>query len=193
MSDFVESRIRIPEEALAEFEEVEKMDWGVGITLSSLISWINTIEDLYRPDKIDSRSGKQFTERSFRHYQTMGAIDPPKRVGKKAMYGFRQYLQALVVRKLLWERVPAEQIVAILQGKSNEQCKNLLFQGIEIVPRMAPSDPDRSAHSHLSTGRWRRHTIAAGVELHLEEGSPKRNKEENQEILSEILRILSES
>ena len=144
---------------------VENMDWEEGVTLTTLVDWINAVVAMYRPKNLDSRSSPNFTPRSFRHYQTLGCIDSPERVGKQAMYGFRHYLQALLVRKLLWEKVSAGQIVTLLEGKSNEDCKALLFQGIAIVPGGDSSgSPSRSE-------QWSRIHLAEGIELHLQESS----------------------
>lgn len=154
-------QIRIPASAVSELEWVEKMDWDEGVTLTALIDWINEVVEMYRPDDQDSRSSPNFTARSFRHYQTLGCIDSPKRVGKQARYEFRHYLQALLIRKLLWERVSSGQIAALLAGKSNEEYKTLLFEGISIIPAESGDKPD------TSTQTWSRTKVSDGVELHI--------------------------
>ena len=138
-----EDGIRIPESAVREFDEIERMDWSQGVTLPELLDWINGVAARFRPDDIgaDSRVGEQFTPRTFRHYQTLGCIDAPDRIGKRAVYRFRQYVQALLLRKLIWERLPSEQIATVMRDRTTADLKRLLFQGIEVVPRQsAPSE-----------------------------------------------------
>ena len=182
-------QIRIPREALEEFEAVEKEDWEEGITISALVGWINMVENRFRPDDLDSRSGKEFSERSLRHYQTLGCIDAPRRVGKQARYGFRQYLQALLIRKLIWERVSSDQIGVLMREKSNEEYKTMLFDGVEIIAqRSAPGTPPFPVGSSET---WKRHTVGTGIELHLSEGRGNISPQERKLIISEIERILS--
>ena len=185
------TQIRIPREALEEFEEVEKEDWAEGISISALVDWINMVENRFRPDDLDSRSGKGFSERSLRHYQTLGCIDAPRRVGKQARYGFRQYLQALLIRKLIWERVSSDQIAALMKEKSNEEYKTMLFDGVEIIAQA--STPGVAPFPVGSSGTWKRHIVGNGIEVHLSEGRGSISLQERKLILSEIERILSSS
>jgi DNA-binding transcriptional MerR regulator len=129
--------IRIPASAVREFEQVEKMDWSEGISLTELLEWINEVTARFRPDEIgdDSRASQDFSPRTFRHYQTLGCIDAPERAGKQVVYRFRHYVQALLLRKLIWERVPSEKISVLMAGRSTAETKQLLFDGIEIVAR----------------------------------------------------------
>ena len=124
-------KIRIPESAIEELDQVEQIDWEEGVGLQELIDWINQIVERFRPDSINAsaRSSAAFTPRSFRHYQTMGCIDAPKRAGKSVNYGFKHYLQGLVIRKLLWEKVPSEQIAKLMAGKDTGELKRLLLEG----------------------------------------------------------------
>ncbi len=132
----VDSKIRIPESALQELEEVEQMDWEDGRRVEGL----DRLDQPHRgtiPPRPERSSApdpvRSFTLRSFRHYQTMGCIDAPKRAGKSVTYGFKHYLQGLVIRKLLWEKMPSEQITTLMAGKDTGELKRLLLEGIEIV------------------------------------------------------------
>ena len=86
------------------------------MTLTELLKRTNRLAVLFLPngDDRDSRVSPVFQPRSFRRYQTLGCIDVPERVGKRAMYGFRHFVQALLVRKLLWEHLPAERIATLM-------------------------------------------------------------------------------
>ncbi len=160
-------KIQIPKSAIAELDEVEQMDWEQGIGLQELIDWINQIVERFRPDSItaNARSSAAFGSRSFRHYQTLGCIDAPKRAGKSVTYGFKHYLQGLVIRKLLWEKIPSEQIARLMDGKDTGELKRLLFEGIEIVAARGSEDVDTQS---TDGGTWKRVVLAPGVELHLE-------------------------
>ena len=160
--------IRIPASALREFEEVENMDWSDGLPLKDLLEWINVVTARFRPDEIgeDSRASQEFSPRTFRHYQTLGCIDAPERAGKQAVYRFRHYVQALLLRKLIWERVPSEKIAELMAGRSTAETKQLLFDGIEIVARQEGTDGESSTASH-SAETWKRIGVVPGIELHL--------------------------
>ena len=107
------------------------------MTLTELLKRTNRLAVLFLSDDIgsDSRVSPVFQPRSFRRYQTLGCIDVPERVGKRAMYGYRHFVQALLVRKLLWEGESAERIVRAMAGRSTVETKRMLFEGIEMVAR----------------------------------------------------------
>lgn len=160
-------KIRLPEEAISEFEAVERSDWSEGIGLDQLLAWINWVAERFRPDEIgkSSRSSKELSPRSFRHYQTLGCIDRPERDGRVAVYRFRHYLQALLLRKLIWERVPSVQITHLMKGRSNDELKHLLFEGIEFVPASeATGNPGRTLKD---PERWTRTELIPGLEVHI--------------------------
>jgi DNA-binding transcriptional MerR regulator len=170
---------------MAELDAVEAMDWEEGVGLKELIDWINQIVERFRPDSINAnaRSSAAFTTRSFRHYQTMGCIDAPKRAGKSVTYGFKHYLQGLVIRKLLWEKVPSEQIVKLMAGKDTGELKRLLLEGIEIVAAGGRGETDSQPSDG---GTWKRVVLAPGVELHLESARGELSKKEIDGIVKRV-------
>jgi len=184
-----EFKIRIPESAILELDQAEQLDWEDGVGLEMLIGWINQIVECFRPDAIHAgaRSSAAFSPRSFRHYQTMGCIDAPKRAGKAAVYGFKHYLQGLVIRKLLWEKLPSEQIAALMVGKDTVELKRLLLEGIEIV---AAGERERADASPTDGGIWKRVVLAPGVELHLQSSRRALSEEEVQKIAEGVRRYL---
>lgn len=177
--------IRIPAAAIRELEQVEQWDWSDGVSLTDLLEWINAVVARFRPDEIgaDSRASQEFSPRTFRHYQTLGCIDAPERAGKQVVYRFRHYLQGLLIRKLLWERVPSEKIATLMAGRTTADYKQLLFQGIEIVAR-----PSHSSASLVATPQaaeaWKRIGVVPGVELHLRGDLPKPKPAELKQWLS---------
>ena len=179
-----DQKIRLPESAIKELEEVEALDWEDGVGLQDLIAWINQIADRFRPSSINesARSSAAFAPRSFRHYQTMGCIDAPRRAGKSVTYGFKHYLQGLVIRKLLWEKLPSEQIVKLMAGRDTGELKRLLLEGIEIVAAGGGGkDSPRT-----DGGTWKRVVLAPGVELHLESSRSPLSQEETETVLEKV-------
>lgn len=157
---------RVPAAALEEFEEVERRDWTEGLTLDELVEWVNVVAARFRPDEVgdDSRASRNLTPRTLRHYQTLGCIDMPARRGRRAVYRFRHYVQALLLRKLVWERMPSERIAALMAGRATEELKRLLFEGIEVIARGTPAEPPSGGEM------WFRIRIAPGVELAMQDG-----------------------
>ncbi len=166
--------IRIPAAAVRELEEVEQMDWTDGVSLTDLLEWINAVVARFRPDEIgtDSRASQEFSPRTFRHYQTLGCIDAPERAGKQVVYRYRHYIQGLLIRKLLWERVPSEKIATLMAGRTTADYKQLLFEGIEIIARPSKSS-GVSATGPQAAEAWKRIVVVPGVELHLRGDLPK--------------------
>ena len=188
--------IRIPASALREFEQMEKADWSAGIALEELLVWINGVAARFRPEEIgaDSRASEELGVRTFRHYQTLGCIDAPERDGRRAVYGFRQYVQALLLRKLIWERVPSERIAELMAGRSTEELKRLLFEGIEITAR-AGGESRRSVAQGgggvVGGEVWKRVAVVPGMELHLRADFSRRS--DLRELLLRIEAVLRQN
>ena len=162
-----QSSSRLPDAALHEFEKIADYDWQDGVPLSELLDRVNrvAIEFLPEEDERDSRVKRLYTDRSFRHYQTLGCIDPPEKEGRQASYQFRHFVQALLVRKLLWERVPSEQIAVVMAGRGTEETERMFLGGIEMVARAGGGESGSAASGTVET--WRRVQVLPGVELHL--------------------------
>lgn len=182
------ARIRIPESALLELEGVENWDWSDGIGLEDLLVWINEVAARFRPPEIDesTRASQEFSTRTFRHYQTLGCIDPPQRAGRKASYAFRHYLQGLLLRKLLWERVPSTQMVAVMRGRTVAEYKNLLLEGIEVVPSLSREANEAGNSAEGSPTQWLRQEVGKGIELNLRSDRPPLNETEVENVLESV-------
>ena len=177
---------------LREFEKLERMDWEGGVTLTELLNRTNRLAGQFLPDEDgrDSRVSRAFAPRSFRRYQTLGCIDVPERVGKRAMYGYRHFVQALLLRKLLWEHLPAERIAALMVGRSTEETKRMLFEGVEMVARQGGGAVVEESGAGEVEETWRRVRVTPGVELHLRDDLPKLKPAERRRLLERLEVVL---
>jgi hypothetical protein len=166
---------RLPAKALREFEKIAKSDWQGGIPLIELLRRVNRVAVRFLPeeDGQHSRVKRQFTERSFRHYQTLGCVDPPEKDGHRASYGFRHLVQALLVRKLLWERVPSEQIAVLMAGRGTDETERMFLGGVEMVARAEGGRGGAGSAAAGPAETWRRVGVSPGVELHIRSDLPK--------------------
>ncbi len=189
---------RLPAATLREFEKAAKTDWEGGVSINELLDRVNRVAMNFLPEEDRRRSSvgrvrRIFTERSLRHYQTLHAIDVPEKHGRMAVYGFRHFVQALLIRRLLWDGVGADQIVVLMVGRGTEETRTMFLQGVEFVAR--PGAAERAAESARATTSvraetWKRIEVVPGVELHIRGGLPKRSEKEVRELLSRLERAL---
>jgi DNA-binding transcriptional MerR regulator len=180
----------LPAKALREYQKIANSDLGTGVPLTELLKRINRVAVHLAPeedeDRRDSQVKRVFTERSFRHYATLGCIDPPEKEGRRSVYRFRHLVQALLVRKLLWERVPSEQIAVVMSGRGTEEIERMFLGGIEMVAR---AGEDRNAQESPASGMvetWRRVQLMPGVELHMRDDLPKLSVAELKELIARV-------
>ena len=161
----------IPPATRRELEEARR-DWREGVPLAELLARVNELSESISPEPGEgsAKVKSYFSERSLRHYQTVGAIDPPAKSGRIGLYGFRHLLQALLVRKLLWQRIPSDRIAGVMAGRSTDALKELLV-GAATTVDAALLDAGRDWAERVET--WKRVRIAPGVELLLEVSAPK--------------------
>jgi hypothetical protein len=180
---------RLSTAAMRAFEIIEKADWTEGVPLAKLLARVNTVasEFLLDANDRDSRVSRVFSSRSFRHYQTLGCIDAPDRVGKEVVYGFRHFVQALLVRRLLWERLPSERIVTLMAGRSTEETKRMLFEGIEISARHVSGDAVLARMAGAGPlGIWKRIPVLTCIELHVRQDLSKPKPAELRQIITAL-------
>jgi len=162
------NKITIPVSALHELQELETQEWA--LSAHDIVSWVNAAVAQYLPQDESAGSGRvsqEFSLRTLRYYQTLGCIDAPQREGRAVHYGFRQYLQALLVRKLLWERMPAERISQLLKSRSTSEYKEMLLDGIEIIARASSHQVRGNKKAAQTAETWVRVSLASGLEIHL--------------------------
>ena len=182
---------RLPDRALEEYEKTAECDWQDGVPLFELLNRINRVAVQFLPeeDQRPSRVKRLYSERSFRHYQTLGCIDPAEKEGRRSIYQYRHFVQALLVRKLLWERVPSEQIAVVMSRRATEETEQMFLGGTEMVVRTSGGE-DGPVRHHSRVSRpvetWRRVQVMPGVELHLRNDLPALGEAELKELLVKL-------
>lgn len=183
--------------ALGEFTRVSRADWQGGVPLVELLARINRVAVLLvggddHEQSAPGRVKRIFTERSFRHYQTLGCIEVPDKLGRLAHYGLRHFLQALLVRKLLWERVSAEQISKMLIGRDTDELERMLLGGVEIVARAGGggAEVEQSGSDTTLAELWNRVRVAPGLELHMSTARPRYKPEEYRRVIEKLKKLL---
>ena len=168
----------LPPAALREFTKASQAGWQDGVPLPELLTRVNRVAaGLMGSDEqakdAEGRVSRIFTERSFRHYQTLGCIDAPEKRGRLASYGFRHFLQALLVRKLLWQRLSSEQITALFVGRPTAELERMLLGGVELASRTRSDDGEADTSRPGSLEAWSRVRVIPGVEIHLSSELPR--------------------
>jgi DNA-binding transcriptional MerR regulator len=186
---------------LREFEKVSSKGWDAGVPLDELLSRVNQVAGKLLPigDTSDSRVSQTLVPRTFRHYQTLGCIDAPEKHGRNASYGHRHFLQALLVRRLLADRVPARKMPELVSGSSDE-LKRMILGGVEMVMRTggggeAEARPNRyqetlRACAENSVSGWLRVALGDGIEVHLSDKRTKLTAEKRRQMLKRIEELL---
>jgi len=79
------------------------------------------------------------------------------------------------VRKLLWERLPAEQIATTLVDRGPGELERMLLGGVEMVARAGGegSEAGQPGSAAGSAERWSRVRVAPGLELHISADLPR--------------------
>lgn len=181
--------------AWSEFEKAKSKDWSQGLSLEDLLSRINRVvkKMTSSQERQDSRMNSEILERTFRYYMTKGCVDPSHRVGRKSTYGFRHFLQTLVVRRLLAEGVPFRQIASRMSGRDNEALEQMLTAEEQLEARTSASayhDLLRDSAEREPTGRWSRIQILSGLELHINDSIPAMNPKELRKIAGLLRKAL---
>ncbi|MBS0002843.1 MAG: hypothetical protein KFF45_07180, partial [Thioalkalivibrio sp.] len=121
----------------------------------------------------DSRVSPVLVARTFRHYTTLSCIEPGRRVGRRVVYGLRHFLQALLVRRLLADGVPARRMAELVTG-SDEELKRMILDGVEMVLRPGGGEEAEAqpnpyqevlrASAENSVSGWLRVALGEGIE-----------------------------
>jgi hypothetical protein len=197
-ADAIQELMKFAKSGLREFEKIAARGWDDGLSLDQLLSRVNQAASKLLPGlptTTDSRINPTLVPRTFRHYVTLGCIEPGRREGRRAVYGYRHFLQALLVRRLLWERVPADRIAALVARRSIEDTEKLLLGGVffvagaEVESSANPADRSRLSEAARSES-WSRTRVAPGVELHLRDDLPRLEPAERRRLIERLEEIL---
>ena len=181
--------ITISKLAVEELDQVEKAN--IQFSMSELVEWVNAAVERFFPEanaSVDKRVSNTFTVRTLRHYQTLGCLDSPEKNGRNAIYGFRHYLQALLIRKLLYLRYSPDQIRETLNAKPNKRYKEMLFSDINIAPttRTIPSSlssyPRSQTRTHIA--------LSPDAELILSKSPQRLTPDERLQLLQSLQEFL---
>ncbi|MGB6220927.1 hypothetical protein [Haloferula sp.] len=188
--------MEVAKSGIREFEKVAAKGWGDGVSLDELLVRVNRVAAKLLPvaDERDARISPTLVQRTFRHYVTLGCIDPGQRVGRRAVYGYPQFLQALLVRRLLADGVSAERIAPLVAGKSLEETKRMLLGGVEFVARSEGTkahDPVTATAAFDTERRWVRTLLAPGLEVHIRDDLPRLKPAELRQVLVKLKAELS--
>ena len=112
-------------------------------------------------------------------------IDAPERAGKSAVYGLRHFVQSLLVRKLLWVHLPAERIATLMAGRSTEEMKGMLFEGVEMVARDGAGEGNQECGPD-AVAIWKCVRVSPGVELHMRDDLPKPKPASLKKLLADL-------
>jgi len=186
---------------LREFEKVSSKGWDEGVPLDHLLARVNQVAAKLLPvgDISDSRISQTLVPRTFRHYQTRGCIDVPEKHGRNASYGYRHFLQALLIRRLLADGVPARRMQELVSG-SDDGLKRMILGGVEMIMRPgggveAKERPNRyqetlRACAENSVSGWLRVALGEGIEIHLSDKRPKLNAAQRRKMLTRIEEVV---
>ena len=138
--------IQIPAEALDELRMLERADYSY--RMEDLVALVNAAALRFLPLSVESdgRIKGEFTIRTLRHYQTLGCLDTPELVGRVAIYRYRHYMQALLIRKLLFEGFSSKQIKDFTTNRTNGSLLDLLMRDVEVAESSARRPQASRAH-----------------------------------------------
>ena len=187
----------LPLALIREYNKAMQVDWDGGLPVKELIHRVNCVVEqlpqaIIAKKSRASRVKRFFTERSFRHYQTLGCIDAPEKKGRSAIYGFRHFLQALLVRKLLQDQLPMKQISVMLARQGAAELESMFLGGVEMVAKFVDNRvPTLAITSHQQVETWCRLQVMEGVELQFRKELARLKPVELRQVMDAIEKALS--
>ncbi len=112
--------------------------WG----LDEFVEVVNSLVERYLPASrsCNVKLSDVFNPRLVRYYATFGLISPPEREGKEARYHYGHLLQALVIRRLLFEGYTAPALLKMLAGKTEADYEAVLAGGVSTAAAAVPRE-----------------------------------------------------
>jgi len=174
--------------------------WDAGVSLEELLVRVNRVAAKLLPAEEggDSRVSPTLLPRTFRHYVTLGCIDTGRREGRRVVYGLRHFLQALLVRRLLFDHVPVSRMADLIAGGSDAELERMLLGGVEIVARPGGEEAQVNHNQQLpkafagrSVSGWLRVELGEGIEIHLSDKRPKMTPGQRRQMLKRIEELVT--
>ena len=196
--------IQIPAQALEELQMVQGMDFSLS-GVEELVDWVNAAARRFLPvtDDADGRVKGGFTVRTLRHYQTLRCLDAPEKEGRVALYRYRHYLQALLIRKLLFEGFSAQQSGEMRANLTDEGLLNLLLKNVQVgevparslMPEQAVAEQTahvEQAHAEQAAHaeQWTEWVLSPEFTLKVRGAHAALNEPETQALLRRALKAL---
>ena len=121
--------------------------WG----LDEFVEVVNSLVERYLPASrsYNIKLRDAFNPRLVRYYATFGLISPPEREGKEARYHYGHLLQALVIRRLLFEGYTAPALLKMLAGKTEADYEAMLAGGVSTA---AAAVSREEVDGHIAAG-----------------------------------------
>ncbi len=181
--------IQIPAEALDELRMLERNDYSY--RMEDLVGLVNAAALRFLPltDESDGRLKGGFTARTLRHYQTLGCIDSPELVGRVAIYRYRHYLQALLIRKLLFESFSSQQIKDFTANRTTEGLLELLMRNVEVEEtpvRYTYENQDFAGHA-VAAEQWTELKLSPDITLKVRGPHSAFTDRQHKELLKQAL------
>jgi DNA-binding transcriptional MerR regulator len=181
--------IQIPAEALDELRMLERSDYSY--RMEDLVGLVNAAALRFLPltDESDGRLKGGFTARTLRHYQTLGCLDSPELVGRVAIYRYRHYLQALLIRKLLFESFSSQQIKDFTTNRTTEGLLELLMRNVEVEEtpvRYTYENQDFAGHA-VAAEQWTELKLSPEITLKVRGPHSSLTDRQHKELLKQAL------
>lgn len=190
------------------------------LDLDRFVNRVNRLLETYVPEAyaVSREEAFEFDRETILYYQGEGIIDTPSQArGWNQEYGFRQILQALLLKKMLVRGLPLRRIAFLMTGMDNEVYKRLLerdldeVEGFEIEPprlaaqthyRAEPVREERYTEvwheeplsepvSHQTEEYWRKVSVYPGLEIHISQNfRTPMSAMETKTILNQIQKVI---
>jgi DNA-binding transcriptional MerR regulator len=168
---------------------IERCDYSY--RMEDLVCLVNAAALRFLPltDESDGRLKGGFTARTLRHYQTLGCIDSPELVGRVAIYRYRHYLQALLIRKLLFESFSSQQIKDFTANRTTEGLLELLMRNVEVEEtpvRYTYENQDFAGHA-VAAEQWTELKLSPDITLKVRGPHSAFTDRQHKELLKQAL------
>jgi len=121
-----------------------------------------------RPTNASARAAP--SARAIRFYVASGLLDRPEGTGTGATYGYRHLLQLLSIKIRQREGQSLDTIRSELKEVTGDALEKRIAGS--LAPALGANADEAVAHDGDLVLRWRRLSVADGIEIHVREDSP---------------------